>query len=356
MCKVPPPWGDYVRQAIRSTPGSALRWVRDRTATKWIQERFTTVHADGEGRDHEEKLSPKFVFGVHPDLIDGYLEKLLISHGEDSHLVKVGFTSLLPELSTEVVNAHISTFIRTNLQTRFEETAEAQQFLEVKLKDLKAALERSEADLTRFRKTHEIVTVEQGQNLVMERLRALNTDLVQARSRRIELESIVRAVQKRDNQALSQVIDNPLIQRSKEQIAALETERARLATVWRDHHPEVVALQNQIDEAKTRLDQEVHRVILSITLDHKAAKAKEQAVTDAMEAQRRAAMDLRERAVEASILEGEVDVNRKLFENILRRTKETGMGGGGQPRISEWSTELTLHPGQTIARRSAPCS
>ena len=195
----PPSWGDHVRLAIRS----AARWVRETSVVKWIQERFTAV------REEQEKHTEVFEVGVHPDLIDGYIKKLGITHEEESQLVKVRFSSLVPALSRDIVNAHVTAFIRTDLQTRFEETAEAQQFLEAKLSELKIALERSEADLTRFRKTHAIVTMEQGQNLVLERLRALNADLTQARSKRIELESIVRAVQKRDNQALSQVIDNP---------------------------------------------------------------------------------------------------------------------------------------------------
>jgi succinoglycan biosynthesis transport protein ExoP len=321
--KGPPVLEDYLGLVMRS----AVWWALDTSFMKWIQERFAAFRKE-EGKREEEK-SATFAFGVHPDLIDGYLEKLEISPGEESQLVKVRFSSLVPSLSKEVVNTHITAFIRANLRTRFEETAEAQQFLQAKLTELKISLERSEADLSRFRKAHAIVTMEQGQNLVMEQLRALNADLVQARSKKIELESIVRAVQKRDNQALSQVVDNPLIQRLKEQIAVLETERARLATIFRGQHPEVSALQSQVAAAKARLEQEINRVILSITSDYNAAKGKEQALTEAMEAQRRAAMDLREKAVEASILEGEVEANRKLYENVLRRTKETGMAGEG---------------------------
>jgi succinoglycan biosynthesis transport protein ExoP len=339
-----PLWWDYVRLAIKA----AARWVRELSAVKWIEERFTAVP------EAQETYTEVFEVGVHPDLIDGYLTKLEITHGEESQLVKVHFSTLIPALSRDIVNAHVTAFIRTDLQTRFQETAEAQQFLEGKLSELKIALEQSEADLTRFRKTHAIVTMEQGQNLVLERLRALNADLTQARSRRIELESIVRSVQKRDNQALSQVIDNPLIQKSKEQIAALEAERARLATTFRPHHPQVAALQDQIDEAKARMEQEIHRVVLSTTLDYNAAKAKEQALADAMESQRRAAMDLRANAAEASILEGEVEANRSLYDNILKRTKETGLARVGPTsniRVID-RADLPIRPDATKATRN----
>jgi polysaccharide biosynthesis transport protein len=310
----PPSW---TQRFLRLDVGSVVGWLREMSLVKWIQERFTAVH------EEEEKNTEVSEFGVDPGLIDGYLEQLTIDHEESSQLVQVRFRSLNPSFSKELANAHATTFIRTNLQTRFEETVEARQFLEAKLVELKAALEKSEAELNDFRRTHAIVSLEQGQNLMVERLKALNIDLTQARSKRIELESIVRAVEKRDNLALSQVIDNPLIRSLKDQISTLEMQRARLATVFKPTHPQVMALREQIDDAKNRMDQEVRRVVRSITLDYSAVKARELALTNAMEEQRQAALDLREKAIEASILEREVEANQTLYANILKRTKET---------------------------------
>jgi polysaccharide biosynthesis transport protein len=310
----PPSW---IRNFVCLDVGCIVQWLRETSLIKGMEERFTTV------REEEEKKTEVVEFGVPSSLIDSYLNHIKINHEEASQLVQVRFTSLNPSFSKELANAHATTFIRANIQGRFEETVEARQFLEAKLVELKAALEKSEAELNQFRKTHAIVALEQGQNLMMERLNALNTDLVQARSKRIELESMVQAIQKRDNQALSQVIDNPPIQKIKDQISALELTRGRLATTFKSTHPEVIELQEQIDEAKDRMDQEVRRVVRSITLDYNVAKAKERRLTDAMEEQRRAAMDLREKAIEASILEREVEANQTLYANILKRTKET---------------------------------
>jgi succinoglycan biosynthesis transport protein ExoP len=89
----------------------------------------------------------------------------------------------------------------------------------------------------------------------------------------------------------------------------------------------VTAFQEQIDQAKNRLDQEVQRIARTITSDYVAARARENALTDAMEEQRRAALDLREKAIEAAILEREVDSDRTLYESVLKRSKETDLTG-----------------------------
>ena len=246
---------------------------------------------------------------------------------EESQLIKVSFSSVDPSLSRDVVNAHVSSFIRTSLLTRFELTAEARQFLQEKLAELKDKLEKSESDLNQFRKTHAIVAIDKGEDFTLDRLKGLNTDLTQARSRRIELESLYRIVQQRDHQLLSQVIDNPLIRQMKDQISALEAERAQLATIFKPTYAGVVALQQQINQAKGRVDQEVRRIVRSIASDYRAAVAREEALTTEMEQARRATLDLREKALEAAVLEREVESNRTLYENVFKRTKETDLTG-----------------------------
>lgn len=311
----------WVRRSLRQGVKSVAAWVLEIGLVKSLQERFLSV---GEVPQPQPTI---FELGTSPDLIERYLERLVITLVEESQLVRVAFSSMNPSFSKDVVNAHVSTYIRTSLQTRFELTAEARQFLEEKLTELKAKIEKSEEDLNRFRKTHAIVALDKGENFIVERLKGINNDLTQARSRRIELESLYRIVQQRDNQPLSQIIDNQLIRQMKEQISALEIEKARQATIFKPTYAGVVSLQQQIDQAKGRVDQEVRQIVRSIASDYAAAKARESALSDEMERQRRAALDLREKAVEAAVLEREAESNRLLYENVLKRTKETDLSG-----------------------------
>jgi polysaccharide biosynthesis transport protein len=311
----------WIRKNLRLGVKSALAWVLEIGPVKWLQEHFLGV-------SEVPQLGPAiFELGVSPYLIDLYLERLIITLVEESQLVKVAFSSVNPSFSKDIVNAHVSTFIRTSLLTRFELTGEARQFLEEKLAELKVRLEKSEEDLNRFRKTHAIVALDKGENFIVERLRGINNDLTQARSRRIELESLYRIVQERGNQQLSQIIDNDLIRQMKVQISALEVEKARQATIFKPTYAGVASLQQQIDQAKGRVDQEVRQIVRSIASDYAAAKARESALTEEMERQRRAALDLREKAIEAAVLEREAESNRLLYDNVLKRTKETDLSG-----------------------------
>jgi succinoglycan biosynthesis transport protein ExoP len=190
---------------------------------QWLLERIKGRSKEGQAVEAPaEEQTQTFEFGVHPGFIDSYLSGLIINNVPQTQMIGVSFTSLNPAFSKEVANAHATAFIRNSLLTRFELTTEARQFLADRLAELKTALEKSEEELNRFQKTHAVMPLEKGENLVAERLRGLNADLTQARSKRIELESLYRMLQQRDSRFLSQIIDNPVVRQIKDQIATLE--------------------------------------------------------------------------------------------------------------------------------------
>lgn len=279
------------------------------------------------GLSQEAKTPPVFEFGVHPQLIKTYLDMLAINPVDKSQLVEVQFSSIDPTLAKTVADAHATAFIRMSLQTRFELTKEARQFLEEKLGELKAKVTKSEAALNAFQKLHQVVSLEKGENLVVDRLMGLNRDLTEAQAKRIDLESLHRVVQQRDNRLLSQVVDNHYVQQLKDQISSLEAAHARMATKFKPTYSGVAALQEQIDQAKNRLNQELNRIVRTIESDYVAAKTREEALTEEMNRQKEAALDLQGKIIEYALLQREVESNRTLYEKVSDRMKETALAG-----------------------------
>ena len=193
----------------------------------------------------------QFEFGVHPALIDRYVEGLKVTALPESQLIDVEFSSSRCRLWPRTwLTAMLLRFIKNTLVTRFELTAETREFLEKKLAELKLNVEYSERALNSFQKNHQIVSIDKGSSLLLDQLKKLNSDLTEAQSKRIELESLHRLVQKRDNQLLSQVIDNPTIQGLRKQITALEVQDAHLGTKFKPTYRGRMAIQQELDEAK----------------------------------------------------------------------------------------------------------
>src|SRR5262249_20874410 len=86
----------------------------------------------------------------------------------------------------------------------------------------------------------------------------------------------------------------------------------------------------KIDTASKQLDLEVKKVVASIQAEYLTAKAKEDALVAELESQKTEALGLDRKAMEYAGLQREADSNRKLYEDLLQRTKETGVTGGYQ--------------------------
>ncbi len=274
-----------------------------------------------------QKPSPleELAVGVHPGLIGRYLHFLSVSPVKGTQLVQVVFTTPDPHLSQKLADAHAAAFIRTALETRFELTAEAREFLQQKRVELQAKVQKAEETLQRFRREHDVVSPEGSENIVVERMIDLNRRLTEARARRIELESLHRTVENQNSRYLSEIIDNNVIQQLKTSLLALEAEQARLSATFTPAHPRLIELSEQISEARRRMDREIANVVRKIESDYGAACAKEEALQAEAERQQQAALNLKEIGVEYAVLKAEVDSSRAVHESVLKRLNETNI-------------------------------
>ena len=105
-------------------------------------------------------------------LTDTYLRDYLeIKPVDNTHLVKIFFSTPDPDLSAQLANAHARAYIGQGLQFRARTNAEAERFLDENLVQLKARLEQSDAALNNYRRDKGIISLNDKENVVVERLR-----------------------------------------------------------------------------------------------------------------------------------------------------------------------------------------
>ena len=204
-------------------------------------------------------------------------------------------------------------------------------------------MERSEEELNKFRRAHGVVSVEKGENIVVDRLVDLNKQLTAARAQRIEAESLFRTVENRNYQDLAEIMRQGLVQQLKSSLASLEAEKTREATIFKPDHPRIQDLNQQIAAARQALSNEVAIVVRGIRSNYAAALAKESALDGETEKQQRDALKLKEVGVQYTVLQEEVNAHRSLFESVLKRLSETNV-----------SNDLAVSNMQIVARAAKP--
>ncbi len=261
-------------------------------------------------------------------LIDEFLTKLKIEPIRNSRLVKVHFDSHYPELSVRVPNALAAAYIQQNLETRFTSTEKAREWLNRQLADLKAKVERADEVLQAFGSKHDIISLEEKENITMQRLTELNEALAKAEMERMAKEALFRQTQDDQLHSLPLLLENKLIQDLKQSLIQLEAQYLKLGEKYKPDYPEMKRLQTQMEVIQKRLNGEVQKLIASIKADYEASLKKENLLRAAFEKQKAKAMEMKQKAIQYNILKREADTNKELYRGLLQRMKEAGVSAG----------------------------
>ncbi|MGZ8286495.1 MAG: GumC family protein [Allosphingosinicella sp.] len=258
----------------------------------------------------------------------------------DSSLITIAVESANPELAARLSNAYADNFIQSNMERRYEATSYARNFLQQRIAAVKGRLEQSERQLVAYAQKQGIITlavdtggtgsVRQEQSIDAATLVQTNNALSAARSDRIAAEQRYR--QAAGAQSRVAAISDPTVQGLGQQRAALEAQYQQKLALYKPDFPEMVQLRSQIDSLSKEIARQTSSVAgstsNSLQADYQAALARENALQAKVNEGKAGLMALRERSIQYTILQREVDTNRSLYDALLQRFKEVGVAGG----------------------------
>jgi capsular exopolysaccharide synthesis family protein len=264
--------------------------------------------------------------------IDRFLTSLTISPVRNSRLVDVRFESADPVLAANVANALARAYIAQNLEYKFLSSKEASDWLAARLAEQRKQVESSEQALQQYREQTEAVSLEDRQNIVVQKLADLNAAVTHAKTERIQKEAAFNQIQalQNDRAALdsySLVLSNPFIQQQKGELADLQRQQAQLSERLGPNHPDMVKLGVAIRSAESKIQGEIAKIVQAMRNDYEQAVTQERSLTAMLEQQKRGALELNRKGIQYGVLARDAASNRQIFESLMQRAKETGIAG-----------------------------
>src|SRR5207247_33408 len=193
-------------------------------------------------------------------------------------------------------------------------------------------VDASERALQVYREQHDAVSLEERQNIVVQKLADLNAAVTRAKTERIQKESAyeqIKAVQN-DREALDTIpaiLSNVFIQQQKTELADLQRQESQLSEKLGQRHPDMLKAKLAVQNAEARIQAEINKVVQSLSNDYHAALSQEQSLMHALDQQKNDALALNRKGIEYGALQRDAASNRQIFESLLQRTKETGISG-----------------------------
>ena len=262
---------------------------------------------------------------------------LSVEAPEEGQLIKISYVSDSPQFAAQIVNGIADSFIKSNLERRYEASSYARNFLERQIAKTRADLERSERQLVGYAQAQGIINTSSGQegrppgdtnSLQGESLIALNRALADATARRVAAEGAYR-----QGVAVGATTDvTASTQALRQSRAALEAEYQEKRTLMKPEHPDMLSLRSRIDELNRQISREASQASSgrsnTLLADYRGALAAERALTGRVASLKGSVLNLRGRSIQYTILQREVDTNRALYDALLQRYKEIGVAGG----------------------------
>src|SRR3984893_2640212 len=273
-------------------------------------------------------------------LLGGFRSSLKVGLSPNSRIIEIHYRSTDKQMAAAVVNTLMQTYVENNFKARFESTMQASDWLSKQLVDLQMKVETSQEKLVRYQKDHEILGIDEKQNITTAKLDELNKELRSAESERMDKESFYRLIESGDPDAIASSAGgldkggsgtqsaSTLLESLGAKQADLKIQIADLKTQFGPSYPKLAQLNNQLKEIDLQMQAEMKKIASKVRGQYMTALQRENMLHDALEKQKQLANKLNESAIEYSLLRRDVDSNRQLYEGLLEKLKEAGVSAG----------------------------
>jgi succinoglycan biosynthesis transport protein ExoP len=269
-------------------------------------------------------------------VIDKLGSRLEVAQYGRSYVITLGFTSEDPAKAANIANKMAEEYLVTQLETKYQAAQRATDWLSKKIDELRGQVLESEAKIVEYRTKNNLVdNTSQNNNPVTLQFFQLNSQLALAQAQRAEAEARLSQAKSLLNShggidAAALVLTSPLMSSLREQETQLMRQLADMSTTFGENHPQMVNTRAEIKSVRSKMKDEVQRIIQDDVNEVAVAKAREQELSNNMAKLQSDAQKVDLAGVELKNLTRDADTNRELFQTFLTRFKEIVEQQGAQ--------------------------
>jgi len=255
-----------------------------------------------------------------------FLGRLSVEPMRMSQLIKVSFESADRDTAARIANAVADSYIESDMDTRYQMSRRASDWLNDRVADLKKSLVQSERALQEYRDRERIVDAKGvAQSGAARPVEDLTRNLVDARQKRIEAEIAYNQVKNaRDKlDSIPVVMRNPTVARLKDIESDAEKKIAELSKRYGGEHSRMIQAEAELKQAKDSTRRQIETVVLSLSKEYEVARANEQAIERTLAEAKSYVQGINRKEFQLGALERDVATNRQIYEMFMNRFKET---------------------------------
>lgn len=263
------------------------------------------------------------VVGVMADRLRGGLG---VEPVRNTQLVEISYRSSDPAFAARAANGFADAFIDMGIENRFANAGKTSIFLASQIETLKRDLEDKEAKLQAFSRRTDIVTMEPGSNVTLQRLQALNHSGIEAKNARIDKEATYKQLLTQPPETIADTLAPSAIGSMRSEQTRLEREYEAKLKTFKPDWPPMLTLKADIEKARHNLSAAVKETVETARKTayaaYQRALREEQALEWEINKLKSEAMDQKSQTVEYDNLMVDAKIKREMYNDLLKRQGE----------------------------------
>jgi succinoglycan biosynthesis transport protein ExoP len=245
-----------------------------------------------------------------------------------TRVIEIRFQNTDPQLAADTVNEIVDAYLQRNFDVKYQGTVQVSEWLSKQMAELKTNAGMAEQRLAEFQKKNNILGTDENNNIVIDRLRHLNSQLADAEGDRIIKEARYRLASSGNPELVAAVVPSTTLQALRMQEADLKSQFAQLDAKFGSGFPRVQELQTQLKRLDQAIADEVANVGQRLHDEFLTAQNSESLLRQQFEEQRQEAFNLNASAVQFATLKHEVESSQELSDTLQLKLKEAGLMAG----------------------------
>ena len=249
------------------------------------------------------------------------LQNLSITPSRESSLIDISYKSTDAESAMLITNAFVKAYMQTNLELQTAPATQNTKWYESQLNELRTKLTSAQKKLSDYQQSKGIVNVDEKLDVESARLAGTASQLTIAQDQTFDSTSRNR----RSGDQLSDVMNNPVVQSLRTEVAKAEAKLDQLSRSVGKNHPDYQRAATEVATLRQQIAQETRNAQQSVNTSMRVAQQHEADLRSALAAQKENLLALKQNRDAGAILVQDVASAQKAYDLALQRATETRM-------------------------------
>jgi len=253
-----------------------------------------------------------------------------------TNIVSLNVFSYRKEEAADIANKIAESYVNSRMEFKHNVMLESYSFLDDQLAEMKIKVIETEAALEELKQEKNLALLD-GKNIDKQKLAEFNNAYIRAKLERTVKETRLNELKKLSSEekihALSVSINNPTFQQLHAELSGLKIRLSALLEDYKERHPLVIQVAQQIKETETELDKQVQGIINGLEADFTVAQDKEKTLEEVLGQFKEQNLELDQKTLDYIRLARENEINKSIYMTLMSRVKE-GDITKGMPTLS----------------------